>query len=769
MKKRIFAAALSVVTLLTSCTPNDPGTTEDNDTETVETAPATEEITDTEPVGTDAPDDNVFPEGENIEIGIFWEPPHDFTTPEQYDWIRDANVTFIEVTNRDGAINREEAQKQIKLASERGIKIVYSPAADGKNLAAMTAEQITEYARELGKDPTVVGIHVVDEPAQPWNYAGICAAIKKGGLMPRLNMLPYFATWVFENYQTFIEDTIIAAGKENYGYLSYDQYPFPYNGGDPDMFYNLDLIRRIGLKYDVPTAFYVQSIGEGGNFRRTNGGEIRYHTSAGLAYGLKSLTYCTWWTTGFCAEKDYAIISPYGEKTDIYDDVASVNRDILTVGPLLRRLDAVEIYHTSGKEAGITRCTKDDVPVYGSTSGKYGFIISLMKDRENGREYVMIVNKNYKKSVSAHFAVSDGVSALYDCTGGEYVPLDFKDGTDLSFEAGGFRLLALGGKDRVIKQPEQPDNKALGKAPFADRVEPGAGYYAACLTDGDRAGEGDTARGYRSSRNTGAFGVDLGSVTAVNRVDLYPAGTEYTRGETFPQKFTVETSDDGADWTVRYEYDDPDGARKAIPVIRFDRTECRYVRINVLKGCPEGGFAVAEIEVYDDGGSLPVPDNSLYYKDASDVKKGDNLALGKSVTVLSELGGDWSRTKLTDGDRGSCYSSALNRHATADGEEWITVDLGAVLAFNEVDVYPRPGGAYFPLKLRVLTSDDGKNFTEIFDCDDVKLPEEGEPFVCTVDTVKSRYVRVLGYSLTDFPGINDGHLFQAAEIEIYEK
>ncbi len=138
-------------------------------------------------VDPDAPKDpeedpalNVFPaEGDNIEIGIFWEPPHDFTTPEQYDWIRDANITFIEVTNRDGAINKEVSELQLKLAEERGIKISYMPGVDGKDLRNMSDAKRSEYLKGLAENPTITGIHVKDEPADPWNYAEVCAAISK--------------------------------------------------------------------------------------------------------------------------------------------------------------------------------------------------------------------------------------------------------------------------------------------------------------------------------------------------------------------------------------------------------------------------------------------------------------------------------------------------------------------------------------------------------------------------------------------------------------
>ncbi len=750
----------------------DTGTNTAQQTESSDTGTDTEKETgaETDANETEAEEPDVFPTGDNIEIGIFWEPPHDFTTDEQYDWIRDANVTFIEVTNRDGAINKEVSDKQIKLASERGIKIVYNTGADGKNLLQMSEEQIYEYAKKLGENKTITGIHVIDEPAQPWAYAKVCAAIKRAGLMPRLNQLPYFATWVFDNYQGFLEDTIIAAGKENYGYLCYDQYPFPYNSGDPDMFYNLDIIRKTGLKYDVPTAFYIQSIGEGGNFRRTNGGEIRYHTSAGLAYGIKSMTYFTWWTTGFCDPKDYAIISPYGEKTDIYDDVTEVNADILKVGALLRRLDALEIYHTSGREQGITLCSEADVPIYVKTQ-KYGLIISLMQDRETGRDYIMLVNKNYKKEVSCEASVSDKITKLYRCTNGEYEPVDISSGKiNIDFKPGGFALFAVGKEDDIVEKPYDTDvNKAKDKPVAVDHVSPGGGHYAYSITDGERKGSAN-AECYRSTKNDGVIEIDLLRKTEINRVDIYPAGTDYTRGETFPSGFTLSVSADGENYTAVSSETDYTAAKTKIPVFKFDKTECRYVRLTVNKGCETGGFEISEIEIYNDKGDIPLPDDAEYYKDATQVEAGENVARDKKVTVLSELGGDWRKENLTDGDRGSCYSSALNRHKTEDGVEWALIDLAAELEFNEVDVYPRSDGQNFPFDFRIEISDDGKNFTSVYECSVPDRPADGAPSVCRLDqTYKARYVRVYAYKLRDQKGFNDGHIFQASEIEIYKK
>jgi len=715
---------------------------------------------------------NVFPEGENIQIGIFWEPPAEFTTPEQYDWIRDAHITHIEITNRNGAVSKEVSDLQLKLAGERGIKVYYSTGVDGKKLKNMSPAQITEYVQTLKQNPTIEGIHVVDEPADPWNYAKVLAAITDGGLTPRLNMLPYFATWVFENYQGFVEDTLAAAGPGNYGYLCYDQYPFPYNGGDPDMFYNLDLFRQIGLKYDVPTAFYIQSIGEGGNFRRTNGGEIRYHTSAGLAYGLKSMTYFTWWTTGYCDPKDYGIISPYGEKTSIYDDVAEIDADILKVGTLLRRLDALEVYHTSGSENAIVHCNQDDVPLYAEPQGRYGLIISLMEDRETGRDYVMLVNKDYTSEVTYELSVSNKLTYLYNCTGGTYDPVDISSGkVTVNFKPGGFALFAAGQHDTLVEKVEDISaNKAQGKAVYTGDVNPGSGYYAYCITDGIRNDKVNLAQGYRSTKNRGELIIDLGRATPVSRIDIYPAGSNYTRGETFPQAFTLELSADGQNWTAVVEKSSYTDAKKEIPTFTFDKTDARYVKLAVTAGSEAGGFEIGEIEVYGDSGDAPAPDNAAFYTDPTQIKEGSNLAKGKSVKVSSDLGGDWSKNHITDGNRRTCWSSALNRHPTEDGVEWALIDLGAELEFNEVDVYPRGDGEHFPFNFRIEISNDGKNFTSVLECSVLEKPADGQASICVLEnTCAARYVRIYGYRLRDQKGFNDGHLFQMAEVEIYKK
>ena len=45
--------------------------------------------------------------------------------------------------------------------------MTYNPGADGKNIMSMTDAQLVDYLTRLQDDPTIIGIHVVDEPTNP--------------------------------------------------------------------------------------------------------------------------------------------------------------------------------------------------------------------------------------------------------------------------------------------------------------------------------------------------------------------------------------------------------------------------------------------------------------------------------------------------------------------------------------------------------------------------------------------------------------------------
>lgn len=252
-----------------------------------------------------------------------------------------------------------------------------------------------------------------------------------------------------------------------------------------------------------------------------------------------------------------------------------------------------------------------------------------------------------------------------------------------------------------------------------------------------------------------------------NRVDLYPTGSGYDMAEAFPRDFAIQFSVDGETWIDILTKTDYKDVANAVPSFQFEAVTARYVRVYVTRGTGSG-FALAEIEVFHDDGSLP-PADSSHYKTAGGEDDGTNVALNRPVTASSNLAG-WDPSRLTDGNHGTLWSSALNRHATADEEEYFTVDLMNAYTLDRIVLIPRVNDEYFPQIFEVQVSDDGETFTTV---KTVEYPTQNKGTVpITVkleDTVQARYVRIRATKLRDLAGFGDGFLFQLSEIEIYNK
>ncbi len=755
-----------------------PESVEESDTVAPETAPDMEED----------PALNVYPtDGQYIDIGAFFEPDAAHTNAEHYDWIKDAHITYVDSVNWDTAITEEINLLQAQLCEERGIRLSYYPRRYGVDLTSKSSHWITEYCRELmAKNAAITDLHVIDEPHNPWAYAKVLNAVSEAGMTPRINYLPQLAVeGIGQSYRGHIEDTVIAVGKDKYPTLYFDHYPYnTIRGSIPDMFYNMESVRVIGLKYDLPTGLYLQCFGDGG-CRRPNAHEIRYQASAALAYGYKSLTYFTWWTTNPPENvHNYAIIAPDGSKTDLYDEVVAINGQITVTGPLLMHLDALEVYHTAGSETGIILRGKDELPLFPASSGQFGFVVSLMEDSDTGRDYIMLVNKNFKKDVTTTVTVSDAITYLYDCTNGAYEAIDISSGSfEAEFLPGGYMLLAVGQRDNIVDRPlDKGANLAEGKTVSVHAVNPGNGCYAYCLTDGIRDNTVRNAQGFRSAQNKGYAEVDLGRVTSLNRVDVYPTGTLYAKGSAFPKAFTIEVSTDGETWTTVATSEGVD-ATLAVPTFTFETVQARYVRMNVTKGCATGGFEIAEIEIYLDDGSIPAPE--AYPTSGPSYDAGSNVAADPHVRVICssayEEGTFWRIDGINDGrifdvnEASGLYcgwsSNVFVNKEQEGATEWIGYDFGVPVKVKAVVVHPAqnsmPVPQGFPLSYCVEISDDGVNWTSVYSVEDDPTADQFVSHVLEFDPVTTRYIRFRGTKLTTV-GDNGifGYMMQMSEIEV---
>ena len=171
---------------------------------------------------------------------------------------------------------------------------------------------------------------------------------------------------------------------------------------------------------------------------------------------------------------------------------------------------------------------------------------------------------------------------------------------------------------------------------------------------------------------------------------------------------------------------------------------------------------------------VPAKDSVIFTAVYKEDVRGENIAFDKDVYVSSNMAenASFQPKNAVDGsvmEEGPSYSWASEGHASADNEEWITIDLLEKSSFNEIHLYPRGCGDYFPVDYTIEVSEDNETFTEILSIqnDPMSLRFEAKGRYYSFDDLEARYVRVRASKL----GTNassGGYYFQLSEIEIYQ-
>ncbi len=364
--------------------------------------------------------------GDNILLSVFWLPTYEYLTggvgderwDEQFRLLADADIDWLaHVTdNENPSSNLTTKETNLKLASyayKYGMRLTVADNRFGRHLLTMTDEEIASLIGEYRNVPGVGGYYIWDEPSPAeniFNYAAVYEAIKRADptAYAHLNFLPMYAytggNWQTAEmpYRSHVSDWLQANEDAGYpqDYVMYDFYPYIGfdDGMERDVFFsNLDVMRRIGLEYNVKTATYLQSNG-GPNKRSPSPSEIRYEAMIALAYGYKQLSYFTWFLPTNRSESFHdAIVSDQGvPNPKTYAAVSELNREIHALGNTLINLDALQIYHNQEAWGG-QEVLPDDWIVQ-STDDTL-FAVSLMKDKNTGRNYLMFVNNNFTDPV----------------------------------------------------------------------------------------------------------------------------------------------------------------------------------------------------------------------------------------------------------------------------------------------------------------------------------------------------------------------------------
>ncbi|MBQ9115697.1 MAG: discoidin domain-containing protein, partial [Clostridia bacterium] len=141
-----------------------------------------------------------------------------------------------------------------------------------------------------------------------------------------------------------------------------------------------------------------------------------------------------------------------------------------------------------------------------------------------------------------------------------------------------------------------------------------------------------------------------------------------------------------------------------------------------------------------------------------------NLALGKVTSASgTEVNYKWGPENAVDGiTQGSDFKVSLNRVDNA----WLTIDLGAVYYVDTVKIY----FVQSPVAYKVLISNDGVNYTEVYDQPAANAAKASTDVIGLGEGVSARFIKyqqVEMFSATLSSGAVARYSGSFAEIEVY--
>jgi len=279
---------------------------------------------------------------------------------------------------------------------------------------------VREITEDYAEFENIIGWDIVDEP----NAAkfGILSAIVNAfrrytpDMETVINLYPNYAVpqqLGTPDYMTYLEEFVNIVYPD---YISYDHYHFlgrenrnalindcsdererlirlsaettENRGG---FFENMEDIRNVALKYDLPTMLIVL-LTEHGPYRNLTYSELLWEVNMCLAYGMRRISYFTYWEPRSSDhwQWDNAMCDTVGNKMQHYYDVQSINKIIRPIGEYLFDRTSVGVYHIGSAESGAALFTsRDTIQKIDGDCGVIGFF-------DDGTMY--LVNRDFAAS-----------------------------------------------------------------------------------------------------------------------------------------------------------------------------------------------------------------------------------------------------------------------------------------------------------------------------------------------------------------------------------
>ncbi|MFC5403338.1 hypothetical protein [Cohnella soli] len=410
----------------------------------------------------------------------FWgAPPVGHTNEQRYKEIAEAGFTLVTPPLRGPEQNLkhgsyEENSRILELCARFGMKAIIEDSR--MSLALEDKENWKSHLDNIVNDyrshPALEGYYIFDEPnATMFARLGAITAYLRE-IDPYhpgyINLFPNYATpeqLGTQTYREYVERYVDEVRPEM---VSYDHYAMFGQGRSvdkieisdnrerlifesntreerPSFFENIEIVREISFHHQLPFKAILLLVAHGA-YPSPSEAQLRWQTFISLAYGASTISYFTYWTPSDEPIWHYrnAMFTWDGKKTDKYDIVLALNRELSRLGGFLYNRKSLGIYHVGEEREQVT----------------YFHDTGSIREIAGGRAvagyfegaYWLIVNKDYERSTELTVTLEDGITAILvdKITGEERLLALHGNRCTLTFQPGDAELLRL--EDSRVKR-----------------------------------------------------------------------------------------------------------------------------------------------------------------------------------------------------------------------------------------------------------------------------------------------------------------------------
>ena len=295
-----------------------------------------------------------------------------------------------------------------------------------------------------GGYPSFVGLDVYDEPS-PDKFETLARIVEimreeHPDYLPYINLFPTTDPNYVRQFVEVVKPALI----------SFDRYPLLIDGSDdPHYFLNWAIVREEGLRANLPTWIFIQTLAYAGH-REPTAAEILWQINVSLAYGCKGIQYFTYWTPDPARGEAFesALITVDGQRTPRYDAAKEINNGWLApVGRELKPLVSESVAHAneSPLPAGASGFTPND---YVRQVSGDAVILGQFRstDTEDTTRWLFVANRAHSRPATARLTMNRAnVKDVlrFDPASRRYEPLRNSAVVEVSLPAGAAALYQL--------------------------------------------------------------------------------------------------------------------------------------------------------------------------------------------------------------------------------------------------------------------------------------------------------------------------------------